>query len=158
MAATRWKEVTVCIWDIWGIRVDSMIAPPVEDRRRTTRRRSDGTCLEDAWISVVTTQRQMRKALRTPMDIKVQVELDDEEADSGDGSEEPLSAKETSKFRAISARMNFLSQDRPDFLFAGKECSRKMSDSTVGGVERTQAHRALPHRPAAHGLQLCMAR
>ena len=86
----------------------------------------DERLIEDVWISAVTTQKQLRKALRTPTDIKVQVELDVEQMkkdDSEEGSEEPLGAKDTSRFRAISARIHFLSQDRPDLLFAGKHAA-----------------------------------
>ena len=40
---------------------------------------------------------------------------------------EKLGAKETTKFRALAARINYLAQDRADLQFVTKECCRCMS-------------------------------
>ena len=47
-----------------------------------------------------------------------------------DGDEEELSAAEHSRYRALVARANFLSTDRPDVAFAVKELCRRMSAPT----------------------------
>ena len=39
----------------------------------------------------------------------------------------PLGQDAVHEFRALAARANFLSMDRPDLGFAAKECCRKMS-------------------------------
>ena len=38
-----------------------------------------------------------------------------------------LDGKEASEYSAAAARLNYLALDRPDILFASKECSRRMS-------------------------------
>ena len=48
-----------------------------------------------------------------------------EEDEGKDGS--PLSPTETTRFRALAARANYLAQDRPDIAFACKEVCRRMS-------------------------------
>ncbi len=40
-----------------------------------------------------------------------------------------LSDEQTSAFRALAARANYMSMDRPDISFASKECCRRMSKS-----------------------------
>ena len=37
-----------------------------------------------------------------------------------------LGSREASEYRAAAARFNYLALDRPDILFASKECSRRM--------------------------------
>ena len=56
-----------------------------------------------------------------------------------DPSSQPLSWEETvlgpreeREYRAASARLNYLALDRPDMLFASKECSRRMSSPRNG--------------------------
>ena len=41
--------------------------------------------------------------------------------------ETELGPREASEYRAAAARLNYLALDRPDILFASKECSRRMS-------------------------------
>ena len=67
------------------------------------------------------------------MSTRLQVNLAEEP-----GSQ-PLSWKETtlcpreaSEYRAASASLNDLALDRPDILFASKECSRRMSSPRNG--------------------------
>ena len=57
-------------------------------------------------------------------------------------SSQPLSWEETelcpqeaSEYRAAAARLNYLALDRPDILFASKECSRRMSSPRNGDWE-----------------------
>ncbi len=55
-----------------------------------------------------------------------------EEREHGDagGQEEELTKEEVTAYRAITARINFLSIDRPDLQYAVKECSRYMGAPT----------------------------
>ena len=41
--------------------------------------------------------------------------------------QEPLGPEETTRFRALAARANYIAQDRADAQFAGKELCREMS-------------------------------
>jgi len=43
-----------------------------------------------------------------------------------------LSTSQTTRYRGIAARLNFLAQDRPDLLYASKEASRRMSGPRQG--------------------------
>ncbi len=44
----------------------------------------------------------------------------------------PLERHEATKYRALSARLNYLAQDRPDLLYAVKEVARRMAGPTKG--------------------------
>ena len=50
----------------------------------------------------------------------------------GDPEEdETLNEEDSSRFRALAARANYLSQDRPDIQYATKDLCREMSSPTV---------------------------
>ena len=51
---------------------------------------------------------------------------------------EKLGAKETTKFRALAARINYLAQDRADLQFTAKDISRKMASPTTEDWERVR--------------------
>ena len=51
-------------------------------------------------------------------------------------SSEPLSPEGATSFRALAARANYLSQDRPDLAYAAKELCRDFSAPTQASVER----------------------
>jgi hypothetical protein len=57
--------------------------------------------------------------------------VNEQKSDQRDPDEE-LGGKEATKYRAIAARLNYLSQDRPDIQYAAKEISRDMSKPKVG--------------------------
>ena len=52
----------------------------------------------------------------------------------GEGEEDDmeLSSEEVTRFRALTARANYLAQDRSDIQFAVKELCRKASDPRLG--------------------------
>ena len=52
------------------------------------------------------------------------------------GGEQLLTGSRATHYRAVTARINFLAQDRPDLLFAAKECSRSMSSPTEQDFEK----------------------
>ena len=82
--------------------------------------------------------------------------------EEAEGDHEELSAEEATKFRAITARINFLAQDRPELLYATTEACRHMAKPTVGAWEKVKRlgkylarhrravqkfrHQDLPHR------------
>lgn len=64
------------------------------------------------------------------------------------GMERALSSTEASKYRVLVARCVYLSLDRPDASFSVKECSRRMSQPTVGDwYRRKRLGRYLAGRP-----------
>ena len=71
-----------------------------------------------------------------------------EEAD-----EQPLSADLTSLYRAISARVNYVAQDRSDIQYAVKELCRRMSAPTAGDMKKlVRLGRYLVGKPRAVAL------
>eukprot|EP00969_Alexandrium_andersonii_P299728 13250870-Alexandrium_andersonii.AAC.1 len=61
-----------------------------------------------------------------------------------------LSPPEASRYRALAARANYLSMDRPDLSFAAKECCRRMSNRTAEDwAALARLTRYLLHRPRA---------
>ena len=44
----------------------------------------------------------------------------------------PLSGQQSSRFRSIAARVNYLSADRPDLMYSAKEACRQMAHPTEG--------------------------
>ena len=71
-----------------------------------------------------------------------------EEAD-----EQPLSADLTSLYRAISARANYIAQDRSDIQYAVKELCRRMSAPTAGDMKKLmRLGRYLVGKPRAVAL------
>ena len=60
----------------------------------------------------------------------------------------PLGPEATHEYRALAARANFLSMDRPDLGFAAKECCRKMATpTTVDWAALVRLTRYLAGRP-----------
>ncbi len=49
--------------------------------------------------------------------------------------DEYLDEQEATKFRGLAARLNYLSQDRPDVKFASKLCSQLMARPTVKAMQ-----------------------
>ena len=49
---------------------------------------------------------------------------------------EPLPREEATSFRALAARMNYLSQDCPDLQFPIKQCSRDMASPFRGSWKK----------------------
>ena len=59
-----------------------------------------------------------------------------EEGRTQEDHEEKLAEKEATKYRAVIARCNYLSADRPDISFAVKELARAMATPTTGDLIR----------------------
>ena len=56
--------------------------------------------------------------------------------DTRDMDDEALDPELITPFRAMAARINFLSQDRPELLYPGKEVCRAMASPTVGAWQK----------------------
>ena len=59
-----------------------------------------------------------------------------EEGSAGEDSDQLLSDKETTNYRAIVARCNYLAPDRPDIAFIVKELARAMAKPARGDLQR----------------------
>ena len=106
-----------------------MIKPPIgRMKRRTTRKSETDELMEDLWIGSLTSEKLVRRALKKPTDIGVEIELN-EVADGEELTWEQteMVPKEASLYRAVTTRLNFLAMDRADLQFASNECSRRMS-------------------------------
>ena len=66
----------------------------------------------------------MQRQLRKPENIEVTVEISAVDEEPQDGDDVPLSAAGHTMYRAVSARINFLAQDRTVLLFVAKGVSR----------------------------------
>jgi len=93
-------------------------------RRRTTRDNRSGKLIEDLRIDGNTSERMLRRALRksTNVDVVIEVKPDVVEWESAE-----MSAGDATRYRAATARLIFLAQDRADIQFASKECSRNIA-------------------------------
>ena len=56
----------------------------------------------------------------------------EEEPEEGEG----LGADEMRQFRSVAARMNFVSQDRPETMYSCKEVCRDMANPTVQAMQK----------------------
>ena len=59
-----------------------------------------------------------------------------EEGHTKEDNEESLNEKEATRYRAVIARCNYMSPDRPDIAFAVKELGRAMAEPTNGDAQR----------------------
>ena len=76
---------------------------------------------------------RLRRRLKQRRNLDVEVEVAGVEDESSQAwKDQPMSGSDATRYRAIVARCNFLSIDRPDLMFASKECSRHMSNPTNG--------------------------
>ena len=58
------------------------------------------------------------------------------EGRTSEGHEIPLGDREATRYRATTARCNYLAPDRPDYAFAVKELARAMVKPTQGDLQR----------------------
>ena len=105
--------------------------------------------IEDREISRSTTRKHKHKVLRRPRSMEVVIDVcEEEEAVDGHDDEEILEGPEATQYRAISARVNYLSVDRADLQVCSKDASRAMSKLTRGDWGRLKRiGRYLLHKP-----------
>ena len=86
--------------------------------------------IHDSSGSLRSEDRRVARAFKKPKDIDVIVEVNLAEVPTAEATpweDVELCPREASEYRAAAARLNYLALDRPDILFASKECSRRMS-------------------------------
>ena len=127
MEADGWSRIGERGWAKNFESARSMIEAPIGIMKRRTTWKEDGSLMEDLQVNGLTSDRLLRRHLRRPENIEVEMELSSVEDESIEWNDQPMTPKEMSSYRAIVARVNFLSQDRSELLFASKECSRYMS-------------------------------
>ena len=141
MIADGWSPVDPSSgkWSKTFVGALEMPIPPSGRMTRRITRKSDGSLIEDLEVKSTTSEKLMRRQLRRPEDINVIVEVnsmsnDDDDDDDDNDDAVPLAGLEATMYRAVAARINFLSQDRSELLFAAKEVSRHMSEPCRGDL------------------------
>lgn len=130
MVREGWTQADGTTWVKTVKGAEETVMPPVDGVvRRTTRDASSRVLLEDLWIQSRTPGRLLHRALKKPRDLTVCVELNNLKVVGGGESweEQPMGPSDATKYRAITARLNFLAFDRADIQFAVKEAARKMA-------------------------------
>ena len=103
-------------------------------KRRIARDLNSGILLDDSRNIGKFGDRKTSKALKRRRNIDVEVELEVGEVTDEQRSWEEceMSSTDATRYRAVVARCNFLAIDRPDIMYASKECSRCMSKPVNG--------------------------
>ena len=94
------------------------------------RDQSTGVVIHDSAGSTQFDSGRLSRAFKVPRNVDVIAEINMAEEPSAQPTsweETELGPREASEYRAAAARLNYLALDRPDILFASKECSRRMS-------------------------------
>lgn len=131
MKRDGWHETGTSMWTKKIKECKEMVTPAAGLlNRRITRDVDSGILIEDLWCSNRTPVRLLNRALRAPRHLEVQVELA-AVADGGVATcweDELMSPADATQYRAIAARRNCLSFDRPDIQYACKEATWKMAN------------------------------
>ena len=136
LSADGWSEGTDSLWRKtfnnaeWMPRCDAGYVTHTVVRDRTS-----GVAIHDSAGSTHFDSGRLSRAFKTPRDVDVIVEINLAEDPSGQPKsweDTELGPREASEYRACSARLNYLALDRPDILFASKECSQRMSSPRNG--------------------------
>ena len=78
-------------------------------------------------------QSRVNRKLRQRRDLEVEIEVSNvNDTERTPWEDQEMSESDATRYRAVVARCNFLSIDRPDLLYASKECSRQTSKPTNG--------------------------
>ena len=128
MEECGWKVTESGSWVREFYNSSCMQVPPAgQMKRRVTRDAGTGELIEDSHFVAGSADRRATRALRRRRDLAVEVYIDAVEFDKPIKPVSDMNSGDQSKYRAITARVNFLAQDRGELGFASKECSRKMS-------------------------------
>lgn len=106
----------------------------LEFARRVVRDAGTKLLMEDMWKTERTPQRLVQRAFKTARNIDVEVELADvnEDLRKLPWDQQSMSAEDATRYRAVIARLNVFSIDRPDVQYACTEASRRMSSPCNG--------------------------
>ena len=117
---------------VWSIEVEDTLSIPTAPfgfvKSRVANDMKTGHVIETLLTGPTTKPGQVHRSLKKSRDVRVVLEVyqsKDEVAQSWE--EQDMAPGEQTRYRALAARLNFLAVDRPDLLFAAKECSRRMS-------------------------------
>ena len=126
MSASGWDKIGTGNWKKAFRGATSVGRPPIGTMtRRVTRDIDTGALMEDLTLSALVPEKRINKKLSRPRNVEVEVHMGEDHSE--DWLDLPMSGKEQSLYRAVTARINFLALDRADLQYASKECSRYMS-------------------------------
>ena len=121
LGGNKWKKMFEQVARVPAIEVQGMSARVIKDA-------NTGHIIDEAKNSGDTLMKRVNKKFKGRRNLEVIIEMDEDAVRPGDSWEEAeMSASDATRYRAIVARCNFLAIDRPDLMFAAKECSRKMA-------------------------------
>ena len=92
--------------------------------------------MDDLWVSPGTSVRRLRRTLKRPRVVDVTVEVYAADEVEAEGDERLLVGRDAIAYRAFSARINYISMDRPDLQYCSKEAGRCMAPPTVGDWDK----------------------
>ena len=144
-----WQHLRGARWQREFPKAESMPLPSgVQVVRRIVRDAESRQLMDDQWLAPGVDMRRVMRSLRRPRNLSVEVEVSACDEQSTAGDDEPLSASEATQFRAVSARVNYVSMDRPDIQFCSKDISRCMASPVKGDWGKLKKlGRYLIHRP-----------
>ena len=132
MLREGWMKINGQSWSNEILSCGEMVVPGAGRlKRRVTRDGATGDLVEDLWVDIRTPDRLLRRSLRRPRHLKVEVELANKESEVS-WEEAEMSPRDATQYRAVAARLNFLSCDRPDVQYACKEATRRMATPVNG--------------------------
>ena len=105
-------------------------------KRRIVWDSVNGVLMDDLWMGKKVKPSRTKRSLRRRRDITVELELGEVSAtEEKSWEEQEMEPTDATLYRAVVARCNLLSVDRPDVMFASKECSRCMARPVNGDWE-----------------------
>ena len=128
MEADGWKNIGDGTWRIEL--QEALYLPRIPSGKLTRRKVIDldsGATIHDILGGPATKPSQITKRLRDARNIAVEATLESEPIATADWGSEAMAPEDATRYRAITARLNFLALDRPDLQYPLKECSRVMS-------------------------------
>ena len=132
------KEIRKCMESWWDLKLRAIIGDgPGDDKTVTILNRNltwDGSGF-DLTADPKHREEVLKEFGLTEESRGLSVPIEHDEAATEEDLE-PLEGGEIRRFRSITARCNYLSQDRPDIQFAVKEISRDMAKPTLRSMRR----------------------
>lgn len=132
-----WTETSEGVWTKDFKAADKLPMPEVKGvKRRIVRDLVNGVLIDDSVINGRTKPERLRRSLKRRRNVVVEIEVDEiSEVATKPWEELEMNPSDATMHRGVVARCNLLSIDRPDILFASKECSRCMAKPVNGDWE-----------------------
>ena len=139
-----WQQTGANTWSRSILGATGMPLGPASDfSRRIVRDVDSGVLIDDLWTNSRTPDRLVRRSFKVPRNIDVVVEVANVETQSEGTAltweEQEMSSRDATAYRAVTARLNFISPDRPDLQFSCKEASRRMAKPCNGDWQPLKA-------------------